>query len=278
MDEKSKVVKVPEPTILDSGRRIWNYTIGFLKLEAHEGYENAILLGSGVLVRVDDAYAILTAQHVVEVIPKNELVGLILTNKKETPKLDTNHVEFLEIARGDIDSKGPDIALIVLPPQVAKSLEARKSFYNLTIRKDDLLANSIEEKQGLWFAQGFVEERTKIDTDIRKPATVKSFCIFSAAGGPEVYEVSNEFDYYKFPIDTELQDSSPKNYGGISGGGLWQVILKENENKGIEIDEVILRGVNFYQFPLVDGKTGLRCHGYKSVYDTAYEVLSAHAL
>lgn len=277
MDGKSKIVKVSEPTILESGRRIWDYTIGFLKLEAHEGYENAILLGSGVLVRVDDTYAILTAQHVVEVIPKNELVGLILSNKKETSKFDSNLVEFVEIARGHIDSIGPDIAVIILPLQVATDLEAKKSFYNLGIRKDDLLTNSVEENQGLWFAQGFVEERTKIDTDIRKPAIVKSFCQFSAAGGPEDYEETDEFDYYKFPIDTELQNSSPKDYGGISGGGLWQVILREDNNKEIEIEEVILRGVNFYQFPLVNGKTGLRCHGYKSVYDIAYDVLSNHA-
>ena len=145
------------------------------------------------------------------------------------------------------------------------------------MRKDELLINPPEENLGIWFAQGFVEELTKIDTDIRKPVTVKSFCQFSAAGGIDRYEEIDKFDYYNFPIDRELQDTSPKCYGGTSGGGLWQVTLKEDENKKIELEEVILRGINFYQFPLLKGKTGLRCHGYKSIYSIAYDILSKNA-
>ena len=99
MDGKSKTVNISEPTIQDSIRRIWNYTIGFLKLESHDGYKDANLRGSGVLVKANDAHAILTAQHVVKALPKKELIGLVLSNKKETPKLDPTLVKFVEIAK-----------------------------------------------------------------------------------------------------------------------------------------------------------------------------------
>lgn len=71
--------------------------------------------------------------------------------------------------------------------------------------------------------------------------------------------------------------NSPDSYEGTSGGGLWQVTLKRDESQNIVADDVILRGVVFYQHPLVEGKTGLRCHGYKSIYDIAYSALSRPA-
>lgn len=206
MEQNPKLVPIPESTTYDSIRRIWNYTIGFLKVKVEDGVEtDAILSGLGILVKTSEKYAILTAHHVVKEISKTEHIGLILSYKKENSRLNSKLIEFIDIARGSEESIGPDIALINLPVQIAKNLESRKSFYNLTRCKEMIMTAPPKDNLGIWFSQGFVDERTKTHENQRESAIVKSFCQFSAGGIVDSYEETDGYDYYHFPIDKEFE-------------------------------------------------------------------------
>jgi hypothetical protein len=72
-------------------------------------------------------------------------------------------------------------------------------------------------------------------------------------------------------------DSSPdipQSFGGVSGGGLWQIPLIKSLEGNIEPKEYILSGVVFYE----TGREGLyqsvRCHGRTSIYGMAYSFIT----
>ena len=65
----------------------------------------------------------------------------------------------------------------------------------------------------------------------------------------------------------------PKSWGGMSGGGLWQVQLKRDMGTVRAISPYVLSGVLFYQWPTTPEVCGVRAHGRKSVYDVAYRAI-----
>jgi len=234
----------PESFLLELGRDIWNYTIGFLVVKNHEGQIEAILKGSGVLIMVGDSYGILTAQHVIRNLPNNGKLGLILSQKNETSNIDIAYLTKIEIGipeRGK-EKKGPDIGVIKLTAKTASEIGSVKSFYNLFKRTHVFESNDLREKEGPWYAQGFVEELTQEDVEKGNKNIVNSYCQYGAIGGIEDYVVRDNYDYFKFPIESSEKESDPYNFGGISGGGLWQVTLKKNEAGEYEQDQLLLRG------------------------------------
>ena len=132
---------VPDALLLSCTKRIWEYTIGFVRVRLEGKTEVADLLGSGVLVRAGKSNAILTADHVLSVLPKSGRLGLILSDKEERTTIDVSGIEAFSIERGKLPELGPDIGAVLLSPPVASSLQARKSFYNLDLRKERMLSN-----------------------------------------------------------------------------------------------------------------------------------------
>jgi hypothetical protein len=102
---------------------------------------------------------------------------------------------------------------------------------------------------------------------------VKGFLKFCGFGGISNYSVSNEFDYFDFDVFYNERTQSPHSFGGVSGGGLWQVLIAQDENGQVLLKETILSGVAFYQSPLVDKKRIIKCHGRQSIYKQAYNVI-----
>ncbi|MGB7911795.1 MAG: hypothetical protein WCF59_06180 [Desulfobaccales bacterium] len=56
------------------------HTIGFVRLDETPTGPDIVLLGSGTLVKVGVTYAVLTAQHVLEVLPKSGRLSVILSD------------------------------------------------------------------------------------------------------------------------------------------------------------------------------------------------------
>ena len=104
---------------------------------------------------------------------------------------------------------------------------------------------------------------------------VKAFCQYGAFGGVEGYVIRGEFDYCNFPINDQNTDRDPDNFGGISGGGLWQLFLDMNEEGQFIVKELLLRGIVYYQDAFDEHrKSNLRCHAHKSIYDHAYRAIT----
>ena len=107
---------------------------------------------------------------------------------------------------------------------------------------------------------------------------VKGFCQFSAVGGVEDYVSSGTYDYYTFPLTAPPSEDIPANFGGCSGGGLWQVLLAKKEGGELAVDQTLLQGLVYFQKPPHEGSSGLRCHGPRSIYDVAYSAIAQHTL
>ncbi len=94
---------------------------------------------SGIDLPICSTHAILTAHHVLQVLPKHGRVGLILSPTLHQHTVDTQALVYREIARGTIDSEGPDLGAVILAPSIAAAIAAKKTFYNLDSRREQLL-------------------------------------------------------------------------------------------------------------------------------------------
>lgn len=267
------ITEIPETLIRSCMERLWHFTVGFVRVERSERTEDATLLGSGVLVRVGKIRAILTADHVLRVLPSSGRLGLILSDKPEQTTIDVSGTEYLSIGRGDDSERGPDIGAVLLHHPVASLIEARKSYYNLDRWKERMLNNPPDDRKGIWIAQGFVDEMTVLDPAPSRFDRVKAFCDFGAVGGVEDYVSNGDHDYYTFPLKESPSEGIPSNFGGCSGGGLWHVFLVEKEEGELAVDNTLLQGLIYFQQPRHEGSSALRCHGPNSIYDVAYSAI-----
>jgi len=70
------------------------------------------------------------------------------------------------------------------------------------------------------------------------------------------------FDYLDYEIDLSYPEV-PRNFGGVSGGGVWRVFLYCSHDG--EIDwKMSFHGTAYYQLQIVDEHRPIRCHGPKS--------------
>jgi len=249
------------------------YTVAFLRLKSASDGDLADLLGSGVLVSVGTKRAILTAHHVVEELPKAGRFGLFLDRTREPHTIDIQGVAVVKIGRGTDDAVGPDLAAVLLAPQVAGAIGVKKTFYNLHSRRHQLLNNPPDLRDGVWCAQGFLDERTVVAPDSGGLGATKYFYNFSGFGGPETSPQIGGHDYFDFPVSHEGRASSPASWGGMSGAGLWQVPLKRQLDVLVHLAP-LLSGILFYQWPTTETECGVRGHGRRSLYEVAYNCIS----
>jgi len=265
---------LPEAVIEAAARDVANYSIGFLHVKSSPRRSNDVrLLGSGTLVSVGPTHAILTAHHVLSALPRNGRLGLIISPTAQQHSVDTQGLVYIQIARGRVDSEGPDLGAIVLAPSIASSIGAKKSYYRLDSHRDHLLNSPPHIRDGFWFVNGFIDEWTVEEPDKDGWGLVKGFYNLSAAGGPDNTIVVGNHDYFAFPVSYRGRSVAPKSFGGMSGGGLWQVPLTRDAQRQIKHTTPLLSGVVFYQEPTTDTSCGVRCHGRLSVYKVAFEAI-----
>jgi len=274
MDDLVLLKQLPPVLFDEVTRDLASYTVAFVRVdEIGDGHRKGQLLGSGILVSVNDTRAILTADHVLEVLPKTGPLGVFLEKTSEPRTLETEGLIFRSIAHGKGDAEGPDMGAVIIAPHVGTAIAARKSFVRLDSQRDRMLTDPPELRDGVWFAQGFLEERTVVIPDPDGSGTTTRFYNFSGVGGPdEALEVAG-YDYFEFPVTHESRSEAPLSWGGMSGGGLWQVPL-ERQGEGFVYLRPLLSGVLFYQWPTTDTQCGVRAHGRKSIYDIAYRAIS----
>lgn len=278
MPKEMRLADIPQSILNEATRRNWNFTIGFIKLGTAGKQQTADLLGSGILVTASNEPAILTAHHVLEVLPKEGRLGFVLSDSEERTNIDVQGISYVEIDRGNVEAEGPDIGFVRLSRTVASSLSATKSFYNLDKQREVLLNNPPPDNAGIWDAQGFIEQLTRLDTKTNQKKTVKAFCQFGAFGGVVDYVERGKYDYCKFPIIDMQANQKPNDFGGISGGGLWQILLDATEGGEIKVKDSLLRGLVYYQEPFdTQGHSALRCHARKSIYEHAHRTIATNA-
>lgn len=145
-----QIQDLPAPLLNKIVERLAQHTVGFLRVQALDRPPE--LIGSGVLVSAGDVRAILTADHVIEVIkakvlPAKERLGLLLERTDQPQTIDKDGVALLRIARGT-NASGPDLGAMILAPSIAGSIGSIKTFYNLDKRRDQMLYRPPDLKNG----------------------------------------------------------------------------------------------------------------------------------
>jgi hypothetical protein len=271
MDKLIVLKDVPAATVASLSENIRFHTVGFLRSTDARGAADPHLLGSGVLVSANGVRAILTAAHVLDTLPTTGRIGIFTQHGTAFETIDAGGVVAVRIQRSGNQVHGPDLGALVLSPPIAGTLAARKNFYNLDKRRADILEQPPDVDAGFWAAQGFLAEETTVDRQLG--AIDMTVYNFTAVGGPDEVVRENEHDYVDFLVSYEARATTPVSWGGMSGGGLWQVTLREVAG-AISDDRPVLAGILFYQHPTSDTTCGVKGHAWRSVYGAAYDLIS----
>jgi len=246
------------------------YHVGFVRLIGNSEELDAEVAGSGTLVTIlGGRSAILTAAHVIEKLPERGKIGLLL-EASPNPHLErfTVEMELLDlvtIAGASRTVDGPDLALVMVPESVSSRILVRnKAFYNLETRRERMLEKPPDAALGFWGLCGLVGQWTKDLAPERVFTRVKGFHNFFGAGCISSFVERGVFDFFTFETRFGAFYEGPTDYGGVSGGGVWQVLVKERDGV-LAIAECLLSGVAYYQ-SVVDGGIDLACHGRQSIY------------
>lgn len=153
---------------------------------------------------------------------------------------------------------GPDLVLLSVPAEDVVRISVYRCFWNLAGRVDiDAEVLEVHILMGTPAALGTINE-TYADLQIT---------------GLETRHARGEFDYLDYEID--LSFPVPRNFGGVSGGGVWQVYVYWSTSTG-EVDwKMSLHGVAYYQLPIIAERTTIRCHGPQTIQATLAEATKA---
>jgi hypothetical protein len=245
-------------------RSLGSSTVALLALYDDHGQEKIIGAGSGTLVVDGDAHYILTAAHVWEYVNSKPRLGITLAENIDhrTPiEIPTIVPTVLkpEAKLSSVTEWGPDIALLRIPSELVGGIKAFKLFEDLNAPPKHLHAASLE----CWFVIGAPGE---LATFTEKHAELQILGQFAA---PQEHEHGG-YDYFDFQLDS-TSPGMPKSWGGLSGGGLWRVLVYSSPETG-KIDWAKrLKGVPFYQFPVQNGCRIIRAHGSQSIAAVARE-------
>jgi hypothetical protein len=234
-------------------RGLGNFTVALLAISGVP--EQPKLAGTGTLLTVGGAHFILTARHVWERKLKDaDQIGITL-------KPDVNHrfginrrdVAVFGLPKPDAWNEwGPDLMLLRIPAENVGSIAAVKVFLNVD-KPPRKIERQVAFVQVLMGAPGAFSRVTGADVDLQ---------ITGMFLGPETQHERDGFDYLDYQMN--LKFPVPRTFGGVSGGGVWQVYLYYSETGEIVWNES-LHGVAFYELDVVNEHRPIRCHGPRSI-------------
>lgn len=273
-----RVTDIPMDFYNSVTQHIVNFCIGIVRVEANDSGEDAILIGSGTLVDFNSSSCILTAQHVIDALPKKGTLGFVISEKLHKYVLNVQNLSTIKVGKGKDDCTGPDLGIIVLPQPTIGNIRAHKSFYNINNKRDWMLKSPPETNLGVWCICGIPDIETKVIEPQKGFNRVKAFLEFCGFGGISKEYNIKKYDYFDFEVQYNDRTGSPLSFQGVSGGGLWQVIIAQKPNDELIMKEAILSGVAYYQTELVDNKRTIKCHGRKSIFRNAFNIMKKKKL
>jgi hypothetical protein len=118
------------------------------------------------LVTVGSLHGVLTAAHVVEALPKDGSVGIILTAERpaqyQKQVVNMLHTESPVMIKAEkFGPLGPDLAFLRLPDEALGWLKAKNSFYSLSKRRDAVLSGEEPEGSRVDCITGVIHELTE---------------------------------------------------------------------------------------------------------------------
>lgn len=227
-------------------------------------------VGSGTLVSVCGTHYVLTARHVWERGLKTApTLGITLRTSADHKLLIDRRtiVESGPACPSPKTENGPDIVFLRIPDFYVRRIEAYGGvFYNLSIPESSVPAPERLESWFLLGAPGSLAVKTEIHASMELRGSEVSVSIPSVGGSLDFVDArANVSDL-----------PSTKSLGGVSGGGLWKVILYETP-KGAVDSIALLRGVAFWEFPPESNHRVVRCHSIEKIKAEANQLPTGSA-
>jgi hypothetical protein len=235
-------------------RNLGDFTVALLAIYGSP-HERLRLAGTGTLVVLEGKHFILTALHVWEEVLKTaDQIGITMKEDiVHCTVIDRHAVAPFGPPKPAVWNEwGPDIVLLSVPNEDVGRIGAYRSFWNLAGQR---AVNAEVLEVGVLMgtpAESGMFTETYADVQING--------LFL---GPETQQERGEFDYLDYEIDLSL--AVPREFGGVSGGGVWHVYLYWVPSSG-EIDwKMSLHGVAFFQLPIIAERRTIRCHGPRAI-------------
>jgi hypothetical protein len=224
-------------------------------------------VGSGSFVFLENAHYILTAAHVWNELQAAPEVGITVTdNIDHRFGIPTSAINPTTLQPENLDWNewGPDLALLRIPAEQVGGIKAFQVFEHITAPPKHLKVDCLEA----WVAMGAPGALGKLSP------THAELQILGLLVEPKSVE-HGQYDYFDFKMTSSAPDI-PTTWGGMSGGGLWRVLVYHSPETG-KIDWAQrLWGVIYWQFPLDNGYRTVRSHGRQSILTIANLILPSH--
>lgn len=259
---------IPDETIRSLSGPLHNYTTALFRVTGTPPRNlDAVQIGSGTFASVGEVHGILTAQHVAAEIDRPCWLGIAAgrEGQEHHMRVDRSAIQVTDIGRRLSDEYGPDLAFISLADwNNVSTIMASRAFLPLQSDSVLLLNDPPEHERGIWFICGAPGERLHTDAVPHSFDTVMSYEDLALAGGPSAEFSLGNHDYIELGV--EPGPSIPASIAGMSGGGLWQVLVGLNPDGHIVALRYLLVGTTFYQGVRPSGARYVRCHGRHDIY------------
>jgi hypothetical protein len=169
-------------------------------------------------------------------------------------------------------ASGPDLGFLRLPLHTVAALEAVLSFYNLSKRQDDVLANRVPAPSSADAIVGMISELTDDIPTERPRMRVKSFTAIFGPGTSSAITEADGHDLFAFEVTPGPDFKLPSSFAGTSGGAVWRFYIAEKDGADSVVDSRIV-GVPFFETPR-DSKMIISCHGPKSIYGVLADAIT----
>ena len=269
--------EIPDGFLALVATRLQTHSVSLIDVTHLPGTpEDADPIGSGTLVNVGQVFGILTAQHVADGLTQDSRLGLTIgpEGDEHAFQLPISEARIVEIAAPVNKEYGPDLAFITIPQPYLGTVKSYKSFVDLSADQAYLLDDPPTLDSGLWFVCGCPSRMTRRVPSERGFREVIEFRLLCGTGPAGSTFVKGDFDYIDMQLNLRAAPNLPRTYRGMSGGGLWQVLIRREASGMFSASRYLLSGVVYYQTELVDERRALRSHGRRSVYQVAYEAIS----
>lgn len=247
--------EMPQDLFDQIREKLWLYTVSVFAVEDRRPR----YVGTATCVAAGGACHLLTAAHVWQAV-RGDSFALSLESERLLVEIPRRIIEPRLLADGVGSEWGPDLALLRLPDLYARDIGLTKVFYNLDLRRAESVQGPPRNDVGLWAVIGAPGEQSTFGPH----EAVLRTTVF--ASGVVTASERGDWDYLDLSFDHQGRPELPESYGGLSGSGLWQMLVNKSASTGqVSWDGAArLEGVAFYQTAKHRGF--IRCHGRKSIY------------
>jgi hypothetical protein len=234
-------------------------------------------LGSGTLVRKNDRFGVLTAQHCLAACSPRVRVGpdgtdslLLVLRDGRGVQLPAADLWAHELGVPAAQEYGPDLAFLeIAPTQRLQTIRSIGSVWSLD-RDAQKILTSFGSVGSTIAALGVLEERSSTHAKRRAFHRISYHLTCLHVIAERSVTCRGDWDY----IDNRCEymaNSLPSSFAGFSGGGIWSLEIKRSKATGeLSVGKAALVGVSFYETAIEDGTRFVRGHFVHSIYDTAW--------